>query len=74
MQFRSIVEQLPLVVYVDELDERSSARYVSPLIEGSGRNRQYRVWAEVENPVVDGHFVVQPGASAELQIDILAAK
>jgi hypothetical protein len=48
--------------------------YVSPLIEGSGRNRQYRVWAEVENPVVDGHFVVQPGASAELQIDILAAK
>ena len=33
MQFRSIVEQLPLVVYVDELDERSSARYVSPLIE-----------------------------------------
>ena len=33
VQFRSIVEQLPLVVYVDELDERSSARYVSPLIE-----------------------------------------
>jgi hypothetical protein len=48
--------------------------YVSPLIEGSGRNRQYRVWAEVENQVVDNHFVVQPGASAELQIDILAAK
>jgi len=33
VQFRSIVEQLPLVVYVDELDERSSALYVSPLIE-----------------------------------------
>jgi multidrug efflux pump subunit AcrA (membrane-fusion protein) len=48
--------------------------FVSPLIEGSGRNRQYRVWAEVDNPVVDGHFIVQPGASAELQIDTLAAK
>lgn len=48
--------------------------YVSPLIEGSGRNRQYRVWAEVENQVIDNHFVVQPGSSAELQIDTLAAK
>ena len=33
MRFQPIVEQLPLVVYVDQLDERSSALYVSPMIE-----------------------------------------
>ena len=33
MRFKPIVEQLPLVVYVDELDERSTALYVSPMIE-----------------------------------------
>jgi multidrug efflux pump subunit AcrA (membrane-fusion protein) len=48
--------------------------FASPLIEGSGRNRQFRVWAEVENPVVDDNFVIQPGASAEMHIDVLAAK
>ncbi len=48
--------------------------YASPLIEGSGRNRQYRIWAEVENQFVNGHFLIQPGSSAELQVDILAAK
>jgi multidrug efflux pump subunit AcrA (membrane-fusion protein) len=48
--------------------------YVSPLIEGSGRNRQYRIWAEVENQFVDGHFLIQPGASAEMSIDTTAAK
>ncbi len=48
--------------------------YASPLIEGSGRNRQYRIWAEVENQFVDGNFLIQPGASAEMHIDILAAK
>ncbi len=31
--FRTIVEHLPLVVYVDELDENSSPLYVSPQIE-----------------------------------------
>ena len=31
--FQAIVERLPLVVYVDELDELSSARYISPQIE-----------------------------------------
>ena len=30
--FRELVERLPLVVYVDELDEKSSALYVSPQI------------------------------------------
>jgi len=30
--FQEIVEQLPLVVYVDELDERSSPLYISPKI------------------------------------------
>ncbi len=33
VRFQPIVEQLPLVVYVDELDEHSSALYVSPMIE-----------------------------------------
>src|SRR5215216_5549517 len=31
--FKQIVELLPLVVYVDELDERSSAIYISSQIE-----------------------------------------
>ena len=31
--FRTIVEHLPLVVYVDELDEKSTPLYVSPQIE-----------------------------------------
>ena len=31
--FQEIVERLPLVVYIDELDERSSPLYVSPEIE-----------------------------------------
>jgi PAS domain S-box-containing protein len=31
--FRTIVERLPLVVYVDELDESSSPLYISPQIE-----------------------------------------
>src|SRR5215210_5927712 len=31
--FQEIVERLPLVVYVDQLDERSSPLYVSPEIE-----------------------------------------
>jgi multidrug efflux pump subunit AcrA (membrane-fusion protein) len=48
--------------------------YASPIIEGSGRNRQYRIWAEVENQFVDGHFLIQPGSSAELRIDLTAAK
>src|SRR5512134_1819027 len=31
--FREIVERLPLVVYIDQLDELSSPLYVSPEIE-----------------------------------------
>ncbi len=31
--FREIIERLPLVVYIDKLDERSSPLYVSPEIE-----------------------------------------
>ena len=31
--FREIIERLPLVVYIDNLDERSSPLYVSPEIE-----------------------------------------
>jgi PAS domain S-box-containing protein len=33
LDFRTLVERLPLVVYVDELDERSSPVYISPQIE-----------------------------------------
>ena len=33
IDFRAIVEQLPVVVYVDALDDRSSPLYVSPQIE-----------------------------------------
>jgi PAS domain S-box-containing protein len=33
-RYRTLIEQLPLVVYVDALDEYSSAIYMSPQIEG----------------------------------------
>ena len=33
LDFRELIERLPLVVYVDRLDERSSPLYVSPEIE-----------------------------------------
>lgn len=76
---RSDVEGKPVKVKVYLPGEKETVLngrvdYVSPLIEGSGRNRQYRIWAEVENPIVDDNFLIQPGASAELHIDILAAK
>lgn len=48
--------------------------YASPVIEGSGRNRQYRIWTEIDNQFVDGNFLIQPGASAEMSVDITAAK
>jgi macrolide-specific efflux system membrane fusion protein len=48
--------------------------YASPVIEGSGRNRQYRIWTEVDNQFVDGNFVIQPGASAEMTVNVNAAK
>ncbi len=43
--------------------------FVSPIVEGTGRSRQFRVWAEVENRLLEGHYVIQPGASADLRID-----
>jgi multidrug efflux pump subunit AcrA (membrane-fusion protein) len=48
--------------------------YASPVIEGSGRNRQYRIWTEIDNQFVDGNFLIQPGASAELTVDLTAPK
>lgn len=76
---RSEVEGRPVTVVVylpgdKQVTVQGRVDFASPLIEGSGRNRQYRIWAEVENQFVDGHFVIQPGASAELRVDLLAAK
>ncbi len=76
---RGDVEGKPVKVKVHLPGEKETTLngrvdYVSPLIEGSGRNRQYRIWAEVENQFVDGNFLIQPGASAEMTIDTLAAK
>lgn len=48
--------------------------YASPVIEGSGRNRQYRIWTEIDNQFVEGNFLIQPGASAEMTVDVNAAK
>lgn len=48
---------------------RGVISFVSPLVEGTGRSRQFRVWAEVENRQIAGHYVIQPGASADLRID-----
>ncbi|WP_254511284.1 efflux RND transporter periplasmic adaptor subunit [Anatilimnocola floriformis] len=76
---RNDIEGKPVSVTVKLPGEKETTvngrvDFVSPIIEGSGRNRQYRIWAEVENQFVDGNFVIQPGASAEMTINTLAAK
>jgi multidrug efflux pump subunit AcrA (membrane-fusion protein) len=76
---RGDVEGKPVKVTVHlpgekQIELNGRVDYVSPLIEGSGSNRQYRIWAEVENQFVDGNFLIQPGASAEMTIDTTAAK
>ncbi|QDU26106.1 putative efflux pump membrane fusion protein [Anatilimnocola aggregata] len=76
---RNDVEGKPVKVLVDlpgnrKVELEGRVDYASPIIEGSGQNRQYRIWADVDNQFVDGHWVIQPGASAELRINIAAAK
>ena len=43
----------------------SAISFVSPLVQGEG---EYRVWAEVENKEVNGHPLLLPGMSVEMQI------
>ena len=76
---RNDIEGKPVSVTVKLPGEKETTvngriDFVSPVIEGSGRNRQYRVWAEVDNQFVGGNFVIQPGSSAEMTINTLAAK
>ena len=47
--------------------------FASPVIEGSGRTRQFRVSTEIDNVQVDGSWLIQPGAEASLAIDLTTA-
>jgi len=73
------VEGKPVTVTVKlpedkEVTVQGRVDYASPIIEGAGNNRQYRVWADIENQFVNGHFLIQPGSEATLRINIAAAK
>lgn len=43
----------------------STISYVSPLVEASG---EYRVWAEIDNPMPSGRPLVRPGMQADMYI------
>lgn len=43
--------------------------FASPVIEGSGQYRSFRVWTEVENRFINGFWTLQPGASAVMDIN-----
>lgn len=49
-----------------------SINYASPLVEGSGRSRQFRVRAEIENTFADNRWIIQPGSMAEMTIETAA--
>ena len=49
---------------------KGEINYASPLVEGSGRSRQFRVRAEVENTFADNRWIIQPGAMAEMTIEL----
>jgi multidrug efflux pump subunit AcrA (membrane-fusion protein) len=51
---------------------KGQINYASPLVEGSGRSRQFRVRAEVENTFADNRWVIQPGSMAEMTIELSA--
>lgn len=46
---------------------KSKIVFVSPLVEASG---DYRVWTEITNRRIDGHWVLQPGLTAEMTIQL----
>lgn len=53
--------------------------YASSVVEGVGSSRQFRIWAEVDNwkkaneRLQKDFWVLQPGSSAEMEIDMTAA-
>ena len=49
---------------------KGEINYASPLVEGSGRSRQFRVRAEVENTFADNRWIIQPGSMAEMTIEM----
>jgi multidrug resistance efflux pump len=48
------------------IDVQGRIDFVSPVVEASG---EYRVWAEVENKLVNGFWTLRPGLSAAIKID-----
>jgi|GEM_PF-724182 len=52
---------------------KGEINYASPLVEGSGRSRQFRVRAEVENTFADNRWIIQPGSMAEMTIEMTSS-
>lgn len=46
---------------------KSRISFVSPLVEASG---EYRVWTDINNQIVNGHWLIRPGLLAEMTIDL----
>lgn len=44
--------------------------FASPVLQGTGSNRQFRVATEVDNTKVGGYWVIQPGTEATMEIDL----
>jgi len=56
-----------------EHNVKGQINYASPLVEGSGRSRQFRVRAEVENTFADNRWIIQPGSMAEMTIELTSS-
>jgi len=49
----------------------SKITFVSPIVEANG---DYRVWADIENPKVNGVWTIFPGMTANMELELPAAK
>lgn len=66
------VQGQPCVVTVDrgvdgDIEMKGVVSFVSPIVEA---NDKFRVWVEVDNTKVDGHWAIRPGQEAELNIEL----
>ena len=54
----------------DTYKTSGTVSFASPVLEGSGRIRQFRVSTEIDNKKVGQYWVIQPGTEAEMVIDL----
>ena len=68
----SQVDKQPVIVTVrrgveGNFELEGEVSYVSPIVEANGK---YRVWVEVDNKKVDGHYAIRPGQEATMDIQL----